>query len=149
MNSIQDPSKKTSINSLLNPEASSTAFSNQIPNLAASNQLQPHGQHLDVYNAPFVTGSSFNLRAADWSVSDDAGKRKSENSMRHYHHNIGSSDAYSEHATPRMARARDHSNGYGVDGHVWQQQQDVPYGAAGVAPMYSDERTGLSAANSA
>jgi lysine-specific demethylase 3 len=145
MNSIQDPSKKTSINSLLNPEASSAAF-NQISNLSPSlvpNQAPPHGPQMDNFNGSFTNGSSFHLRAADWSD-----KRKVENgatgAQRHYQQSaIDTPEVYAEGLPPRIVRPpTDESNGaYSSMGdEVWQPP--MPYGAPVIAPLYSDERTG-------
>ncbi|KAG5639144.1 hypothetical protein H0H81_006403 [Sphagnurus paluster] len=136
MNSLPDLAKKTSINSLLNPEASSDAFNTQLPNLTAS-QLQPHGQQVDVYGTPFAAPPSFHLRAASWGGPDD--RRKPENGTRHY-----GMDAYQDHNTPRIARSRQDPQGYPMDHHNWQSQHDVPYGSSPITPMYSDERTGPS-----
>ena len=147
MNYIPDPSKKASINSLLNPEASSTAF-NQIPNLPTSlpaNQVQADPRRVDVYNPSFNAASSFHLRAADWGLSDDSTKRKVENGSRyHYQHSPMSSPLYAEHPSPRMARGRE--DVYVMEaGQVWQQpqQHEAVYVPPIIAPMYSDERTGM------
>lgn len=153
MNSMQDPSKKTSITSLLNPEASSGAFTSS---LAASLNQAPHGQQLDVYGTSFVNGSSFNLRAADWNMADDISKRKGETGARIYQHMtaqepyVGSSSAH----TPRIGRARvEEGPHYAMEGGqaAWHPPQlqnpaNMPYGAPVVAPLYSDERTGESGA---
>lgn len=150
MNSIQDPSKKTSINSLLNPEASSAAYTSSI---AASLNQAPHGQQLDVYETSFVNGSSFHLRAADWTMADDASKRKGEAGSTRLYQHMTPQEAYagssSVHA-PRMGRTRvDGGAHYTLEGGqpAWHPQQNpanMPYGAPVVAPLYSDERTGES-----
>ncbi|GLB33276.1 putative clavaminate synthase-like protein [Lyophyllum shimeji] len=142
MNSIPDLAKKTSINSLLNPEASSDAFNSQIPNLTASlnnHQGQPHAQQVDVYGQPYVAPPSFNLRAASWGGPDD--RRKAENGTRHYGQGM---EVYGEQTTSRIARGREDGGGYALDGNLWPTQQDVVYGTSAIAPMYSDERTALS-----
>jgi len=142
MNSITDPSKKTSINSLLNPEASSTSFSVSV---ASANQPQaPHHHHPDQYSPAFANnGSSFHLRAADWSISDDPAKRKLENGGRyHYQHSPDSSPIYAAQTAPRIHKTRDDL--YGMEGQVWQSHQDMAYATPVIAPMYSDERTGSS-----
>ncbi|KAF8075872.1 hypothetical protein FPV67DRAFT_1469586 [Lyophyllum atratum] len=140
MNQSPDLAKKTSINSLLNPEASSDAFNSQIPNLTASlnHHGQPHGPQVGVYGPSFDT-PSFNLRAASWGGPDD--RRKPENGARHYTQGM---EVYPDQTTPRIARGREESGGYALDNGVWQTQQDVVYGASAIAPMYSDERTALS-----
>lgn len=144
MNSIQDPSKKTSINSLLNPEASSAAaLNNQISNLAPS--LAPaHGPQMDPYPGSFVNGASFHLRAADWSD-----KRKVENgtaaTQRHYQqHAMDTPEVYAEGQPPRMNRPPDEVNNTfsSIGDGVWQPP--MPYGAPVIAPLYSDERTAIS-----
>jgi lysine-specific demethylase 3 len=147
MNSIHDPSKKTSINSLLNPEASSAAaFSNHISNLAPAlspNHVPQHAPQMDPYTGSFVNGASFHLRAADWSD-----KRKVENgatsAQRHYQQPpIDSSEVYAEAQHPRMARqpVDEPGNTYtSMADEVWQPP--MHYGAPVIAPLYSDERTG-------
>ena len=148
MNSLQDPSKKTSITSLLNPEASSAAaFNNQISNLVpplAPNQPPTHGTQMDSYAGSFVTGNgaSFHLRAADWSD-----KRKLENGtvgpQRHYQQPaMDATEVYAEAQHPRMTRpSADEANGaYSMGEEVWQPT--MPYGAPVTAPLYSAERTG-------
>lgn len=151
MNSVQDPSKKTSITSLLNPEASSVAYTSSISASLNPNQVPPHGPQIDVYGTSFANGSSFNLRAADWNMQEEASKRRVENSARLYQHMghdgyVGSSSAHS----PRMSRPRvDEPSQYNMGGSqpVWHPPQDpasMPYGAPVVPPLYSDERTGES-----
>jgi hypothetical protein len=150
MNSVQDPSKKTSITSLLNPEASSVAFTSSIPASLNPNQVSPHVPQIDVYGTSFANGSSFNLRAADWNMADDASKHSAENGARLYQHIRH--DAYIESSSthpPRMAaRSRvDEPSHYTMAGSqaIWHPPQDpasMPYGAPVVAPLYSDERTG-------
>lgn len=154
MNTINDPTKRTSINSLLNPQDAS-AFPAQLPILPVSvgtNQGPPHDHNgVPVYGPSFSNASSFNLRAANWDMSDDATKRKAaENgatAQRQYSHpHMTSGDVY-EHHTPRLVRPRmeGDSNGYPIDGsQMWTPQQDVanmPYGTPVIAPLYSDERT--------
>ncbi|KAG5643259.1 hypothetical protein DXG03_001269 [Asterophora parasitica] len=140
MNSIPDLAKKTSINSLLNPEASSDAFNSQIPNPNASlntHQAQPHAHQ--VYGASYDTTPSFNLRAASWGGHDDR-RKPAENTTRHYahHHDL---DGYAEQAEPRASRVREDAGGYAVDAGMWQAQQEGNYGLPAITPMYSDERT--------
>lgn len=153
MNSLNDPSKKTSINSLLNPQDASVAFPAQPPHLTASlapNPGHPHNQQGVPVYAPYSANASFNLRAASWDMSEDAAKRKPENgatAQRHYHHpSMNSAEAYTEHPGTRLVRPRlDESNNYPIDNQVWPAQPDIanmPYGAPVMAPMYSDERTG-------
>jgi len=142
MNSIQDPSKKTSINSLLNPEASSAvAFSNQIPNLPpllGPNRVPPQ---IDSYPGSFANGAApFHLRAADWSD-----KRKHEGgttgTQRHYQQpTIDTPEVYVEGQSPRIVRPPVDEGGTTyppMAGEVWPT-----YGAPVIAPLYSDERTG-------
>jgi [histone H3]-dimethyl-L-lysine9 demethylase len=145
MNSIQDPSKKASINSLLNPEASSAAAFHQISNLTplTQNQAPAHGSQMDPYAGSFVNGSSFHLRAADWGD-----KRKVENgttgAQRHYQHPaIDSPEVYAEGQPPRLGRPppdEGHSAYSSMGDEVWPPS--MPYGAPVIPPLYSDERTG-------
>ena len=146
MNSLQDPSKKTSINSLLNPEASSAAAFNQFSNLSPGlvpNQASAHGPQMETFNGTLQNGSSFHLRAADWSD-----KRKVENGatgvQRHYQQPVmDSQEVYTEAQPSRMVRPpTDDPNGTypSMGDEVWQSP--MPYGAPVIAPLYSDERTG-------
>ncbi|TFK43074.1 hypothetical protein BDQ12DRAFT_674344 [Crucibulum laeve] len=151
MNSFQDPSKKTSITSLLNPQEAS-AFPAQLPGLASvnANPGQPHDP-VAVYGVNYGNPSTYHLRAASWENSDpnDTARRKENAPNRHYHHpgQMSSSDTY--HA-PRVIRERIEDGQYAVESQAWdqQQQQDVasmPYGSANIlGPIYSDERTAIS-----
>ena len=156
MNALQDPTKKPSINSLLNPQES---------------LVHPvgttHGQNQSNQPSMFQYGSvpSYHLRAASWDPVDDPHKLRPLNGAhdedRQYQqlptlpptplpHNYG--DA---HAQRLMTRPRiDESSIYAGEGQVWQpknshqqqQQQQhqhavssMPYSSA----LYSDERTGI------
>jgi lysine-specific demethylase 3 len=158
MNNLADSHKRTSISQLLNPLAAqdgSAAFSPaQLPNLPDSigpNQVQQDQQGVPPYHPSFSNGSSFNLRAANWELPEDATKRKPENGAtapRHYHQpQMNAPDVFVDQHGPRMVRPprMDDSNNYAMDGQMWPPQQDgvhMPYGTPVISPMYSDERTG-------
>jgi len=87
MNALQDLSKKTSINSLLNPQGTS-AF----PASVGANPGHHDNQGV-IYATSFSNGSSFQLRAASWDSVNEA-ERKAENGAnghRHLHHQHTSS----------------------------------------------------------
>lgn len=143
MNALQDLSKKTSINSLLNPQEAS-AF----PASVGANPGHHDNQGV-IYTTSFSNGSSFHLRAASWDSVNEA-KRKAENGANGHHHlhphqHISSAEAYSGDRAPRMSRSRmGDIQPFPIEGPVWQPQQDVSnmsYGASIVPPLYSAERT--------
>lgn len=159
MNVVQDPSKKGSINSLLNPQDVS-AFSS-LP----SGPLPPnhtHSQsHSTYYTSEYSPAGSFHLRAANWESSDDPARRKAlgSGSMPLYPpqlnhpqppqmHTQSSTSNYAYTTSSGMMRDRmEESQEYAGDGHMWQphtSQRDstnISYGRS-IAPIYSDERTG-------
>jgi len=65
---VQDPSKKTSITSLLNPqEASRYPEQTQTPDLLVANQ-----SHTVIYgNTPYDASNSYHLRTASWGAAED------------------------------------------------------------------------------
>lgn len=150
MNALRDPSKKASITSLLNPQEASVAFPAHLPNLAASvNPGQPHDhQNGAVYGSSYPNGSSFNLRAANWDMADEAAKRKGENGARQYQPQMNppNGNIYADASAPRMIRGRpEEAQQYPVSVQVWNAPPNgahMPYGAPVIPPMYSDERTG-------
>ena len=136
MHALQDPSKKTSINSLLNPQE----YPAHLGALGPSPLVPNHAQSSThpTYYAPGYEASSYNLRAASWDMADDHHRRRAAvahqvhdhrpyqdeaaNSHVEQHH---PSNNYAYHQPPRMAR---------------QRADELPYGA--IASMYSEERTG-------
>ncbi|KAF4574934.1 hypothetical protein EYR36_006286 [Pleurotus pulmonarius] len=159
MNHLADPQKKTSIGQLLNPLESvgDAAYHNgQVHSINDSAQQQVHHDHHGVpaYPPQYSSNpSSFNLRAANWEMPDDSERRKPDNvatATRQYQHipQMNGPGAYGEQPA-RMVRPRmEAPNGYPIEGQqVWQQPQDMQamqYGPpSGIAPMYSDERTGI------
>jgi [histone H3]-dimethyl-L-lysine9 demethylase len=147
MNSIQDPTKKTSINSLLNPEASSAAAFNQISNLTplSPNQVQTHGPQMNPYaSGPYENAATFHLRAADWGNDKRKVETGATGAQRHFTHpSIDSSEIYVEGQPPRLDRPPpDEGNSifHSIADDVWQTP--MPYGAPVIGPLYSDERTG-------
>ena len=152
MNSLQDPTKKPSINSLLNPQES-------LVHPVGTN----HAQH---QSSMFQYGSvpSYPLRTASWDPGDDPHKLRPLNGAhdvdRQYHqhptlppthspHNYGDT-----HASRLIMRPRiDESSMYAGEGQVWQpkhsqqQQHHHHHAVSGMSyssALYSDERTGIS-----
>ncbi|KAG6810357.1 hypothetical protein H0H92_012193 [Tricholoma furcatifolium] len=133
MDSLPDLAKKTSINSLLNPEASSTHYGNPAPISPLQSSLGSAG-HGEVYGGDYDTGPSFNLRAANWGTHVD--RRKAENGRQYQH------DSSMGMYGARHGGRRDES-GYAMDGRMWINGSSPSYatGSPAIAPMYSDERT--------
>ena len=156
MNALQDPTKKPSINSLLNPQES-------LAHPVGTN----HGQNQSSQaSSMFQYGSvpSYHLRAASWDADDDPHKRRflngAHNADRQYAtlpptplpHNYGD-----VHASRLMMRPRiDESSMYIGEGQVWQpkhphqqhqqQQQQHQHAVSGMSyppVLYSDERAGI------
>ena len=154
MNALQDPTKKPSINSLLNPQES-------LAHPGGTNHAQNQSNQS---SSMFQYGSvpSYHLRAASWDPDDDPHKLRPLNgvhdvdSQYQQHptlppaplpHNYG--DA---HASRLMVRPRiDESPMYAGEGQVWQpknsyQQQQHQHAVSGMpyaSVLYSDERTGI------
>lgn len=159
MHALQDPSKKTSINSLLNPQE----YPAHLGGLGPSPLVPNHAQSSThpTYYAPGYEPNSYNLRAASWDMADDPHRRKAAVAHQVHDHRPYQEEApnahveqhhpsnnYAYHQPPRMARQRaDEPQSYGGNGAVWPTQQrhdssNMPYGAPAIAPMYSEERTG-------
>ena len=154
MNALQDPTKKPSINSLLNPQES-------LVHPVGTN----HGQNQSNQQSMFQFGSvpSYHLRAASWDPDDDPHKLRPFNGARdedrqyHQHPTLPpthSPHSYGDvHASRPMMRPRiDESSMYADEGQVWQPKHShhqyqqhqhavssMPYSSA----LYSDERTGI------
>jgi len=155
MHAFPDLSKKTSINSLLNPQdPAHLGGLTQAP--MVQNHAQSHGH--SPYYGPGYESNSYNLRTASW---DDPNQRKVVVGLPIHDHRTyqETANAYAEHhhpsnsyayQLPRMVRPRlDERLAYGGEGVVWstptQQRHDspnMPYGAPVTAQIYSDERTG-------
>ena len=167
MNALQDPSKKTSINSLLNPQESS-AFPVG-PDHAQSQSHQPSSMF---HSMPNYESQSYNLRAASWDPDYDPHKRRPFNGPQNMHRQ------YQQHPTlpppppthiyadPNASRLimrprTDESPMYANEG-MWspkhlplppppppqqQQQQQHQHAVSGMSypppVIYSDERTGI------
>lgn len=150
MNALQDPTKKPSINSLLNPQESSA-------HPVAIN----HGQNQSNQSSSmfqYGSVSSFNLRAASWDPDDDPHKRRPIDGAHDVHRQYQQHPTLpiaSPHNFPDVHASRpriDESSMYTSEGQVWQlkrpQQQQhqhertlssMPYPSV----MYSDERIGI------
>lgn len=172
MNALQDPSKKTSITSLLNPQDVS-AFSSMaaLPSGVPPHHVHPHAHAAQFYH-PEYQQASYSLRAAIFPENgaqspDDSMRRKalqvneprypgqlheSQHPQHPQHPQMpsrSSTHAYVSSA-PRVIRPRmEESQGYAPEGAVWHQhahpQHDsfnMSYGSPVIASMYSDERTG-------
>ena len=158
MNALQDPTKKPSINSLLNPQESS-----------AHPVGTGHGQNQSNQSSSmFQYGSvpSYNLRAASWDPDDDPHKRRPLNGTHNVHRQYqqhptlpptpSSHNFVDLHASRLMIRPRiDESPMYPSEGQAWQtkhpqqyqqQHQQHQHAVSGMpypSAMYSDERTGI------
>ncbi|KAF8966449.1 hypothetical protein BDZ97DRAFT_1657595 [Flammula alnicola] len=154
MNALQDPSKKTSINALLNPQDASRYPAH----------LSGLGSQSGYYPTEYVDPTPFHLRAANWETSDDHARRKTSSNAQvsrypphqQQHPQMHSQPPSSNYTYPqssRMIRPRvDDSQGYANERHMWQSQtqqqhdsSNMSYRASVVSSMYSDERTALSA----
>lgn len=150
MNPVHEPARKTSINSLLNPQdASFSPHSHgplplpHPPSHVHHNSATPQMPPL-TYTSPHQI-ASFNLRAANWDPTASPRRPPIENtaSLQHnyYHDNMLPSVSYPDHDAriPRQ-RVDDHVR-YPSQGQMWMSaQQDVagmPY-----APHNSTEREG-------
>lgn len=152
MQALHDPSRKTSINSLLNPQDSS-AFPVPLtplhPSSADVNQSHSH-LHSSIHSGHVFPPSdgTFSLRTATWGESDT---RASNTIPRHhsYHHHQQMqmthqmSNAFADHHAPRPPMRSDWHDRYVENGHRWlHQQHDTNTGVFG--HPYSDERSGKS-----
>ena len=154
MNALQDPSKKTSINSLLNPQDGSYA---QYPGIPPPG-LDAHNGHSHTYpggfhGSAYPNNGSYALGPANW---EDSKRRALHGGQTHrpfteYTHHPQmvpppSADGYPDQQSSRaMVRPRmDHQDYAGQPWHPSSQQQNVSniqYGAHG-GMQYSHERTG-------
>ena len=161
MNALQDPTKKPSINSLLNPQESLVhpIGTNHAQN--QSNEALPMFQYASAqYGSASVP--SYHLRAASWDPDDDPHKLRPLNEAhgvdRQYQqhptlpsaaslHNYGDAHASRLTMRPRI----DESSMYAGEGQVWQnkhshQQQQQQHAVSGMpysSVLYSEERTGI------
>jgi [histone H3]-dimethyl-L-lysine9 demethylase len=148
MNALQDPTKKTSINSLLNPQETSAFPAHPVG--SASNQPSTVFHYGPV--------PSYNLRAASWDSDDDPHNRRhlngSHNAHRHYQQHPTlppSSHIYADHHASRLMKSRiDEPSMYPSEGHAWQQhkipsspQQQHQHALYVPSVIYSDERTSM------
>lgn len=168
MNALQDPSKKTSINSLLNPQDVST-FSTMsgLPSVPPLHHVHPHA-HAQYFHQEYQQ-TSYNLRAAIFPENgaqppdDSMGRKALQVNEPRYHVQLHESQ-HPQHpqmpsrspthayvsSSPRIIRPRvAESQVYAPEGVVWHQhahqQHDsfnMSYGSPVIASMYSDERTG-------
>lgn len=147
MNALQDPTKKPSINSLLNPQES-------LVHPVGTN----HGQNQS--NQPmFQYGPvpSYHLRAASWDPVDDPHKLRPLSGAhvedRQYQQLPTLPPTHSPHnygdARLMMRPRIDESSMYAGEGQVWQpknshqQQQQHQHVVSSMPVMYSVERTGI------
>jgi [histone H3]-dimethyl-L-lysine9 demethylase len=147
--------RRTSISQLLNPLANVAEQSSfAVPqNSSLSGAVGPTQLPEDQQpaQAPYNQEATFNLRAASWDhVQDDnnPNKRKPENGTapsRVYHPSpMNPTEGFGDHG-PRAARRVDEAGNY-VDTAMWSPSHEIasmPYGTTAIAPMYSDERTGM------
>ena len=155
MNALQDPTKKPSINSLLNPQET---FVHPVNPNHAQNQSNEASSMFQYGTVP-----SYHLRAASWDPDDDPHKLRPLNGAhdvdRQYHQHptlppTASLHNYEDtHASRLMMRPRiDESSMYAGEGQVWQpkhshqHQQHHQHAVSGMpysSVLYSDERTGI------
>jgi [histone H3]-dimethyl-L-lysine9 demethylase len=152
MNALPDSHRRTSISQLLNPLSNLTDQQPfplpQNSSLSGAVGPQPDPQP---GQPPYNQGATFNLRAASWDhVQEDnnPNKRKPENGTspsRVYHpSSMNSTDGFGDHGTHPPRRV-DEAGNY-VDNRMWSPSHEIasmPYGTTVIAPMYSDERTGM------
>jgi lysine-specific demethylase 3 len=159
MNPVHDPTRKTSINSLLNPQDASFSPHSHGPLPLPIPHSPSHVHHHSAtpqmpplpYASPHRTGASYNLRAADWDTTTSRQRHPIENtaSLQHNHYHDSSSHmptsvSYPDHdARIHRQRVDDHVR-YPSQGQMWMSaQQDVagmPY--APKPPHNSTEREG-------
>jgi [histone H3]-dimethyl-L-lysine9 demethylase len=148
MNALQDPTKKPSINSLLNPQESSA-------HPVGTN----HGQNQSNQSASMFQYGPYNLRAANWDPDDDPHKRRPVNGTHNVHRQYqqhptlpptsSPHNFVDVHASRLMMRPRiDESPMYTSEGQMWQHKHPQQHSHAVSAmphpsAMYSDERTGI------
>jgi hypothetical protein len=155
MNALPDSHRRTSISQLLNPLSN---LPDQPPfalpqNSSLSGAVGPAQLQQDQQpGQPPFPGATFNLRAASWDhVQEDnnPNKRKPENGTspsRVYHSSpMNPTDGFGDHGT-RATRSRvDEGGNYVENGMLYPSHEiaSIPYGTTAIAPMYSDERTGM------
>ena len=148
MNPVNDPARKTSIVSLLNPQDAPFPPRNTaaLVHHHATPQMPPMA-----YASPQQIGASFHLRAAEWDSAASRRRPLSEGSAslqhNHYHDSpphMAPSVAYTDHDA-RIPRQRpdDHPR-YPSQGPIWGHPQQDPAGMpyAPKAPHNSAEREG-------
>lgn len=155
MNALQDPTKKTSINSLLNPQEAS-GYPTHISSIGPAPVVQVQGaSQLHPYGSDYPP-SSFNLRAASWEIPADSRKSMNAPPVHHpYHHQTqqpsllshGASSAYS-YSSSRLAGSRvDDSRRYSDREPVWppstQQHHQSESSNMSYGHVQSNERTGM------
>ncbi|KAH0586927.1 hypothetical protein H2248_005761 [Termitomyces sp. 'cryptogamus'] len=121
MDAIPDLAKKTSINSLLNPEASTATSTSTGGGVVPYAPYGVGGPGVDVYG-PYVAGSTFGLRAASWGGGGGHGHDDRRKEQARYE----TADVY--------GRGRE-------DGYTGMWAGGGP--EYGHGAMYSDERTPL------
>ncbi|KDR74489.1 hypothetical protein GALMADRAFT_250463 [Galerina marginata CBS 339.88] len=151
MNALQDPSKKTSITSLLNPQEAS-AFPAHLTGIAPAPLVPNHVQSQVQYEPVYGHSASFNLRAASWETEASA-TRKANSPQLHqqYQHQQSHPTMLVQppsntYAYPtEMPRTRmDDSQGYAEGGPVWQpQRQQADSSRMSYGHVQSNERTAL------
>ncbi|KAH9483086.1 Lysine-specific demethylase 3A [Psilocybe cubensis] len=164
MNGLQDPTKKTSITSLLNPQNASALHSSPLNNSnSPSINHGPTQTPSAFYDSPYTTSPVYNLRAANWDPTSESSQQKSVSSGVQYHHEYPQqshsamaavahpqSNGYSYPLNPpTTARTRvGHSNGYPAEQPDWQPrpQSHQPSGShVSYGQAQRDERPTLTA----
>jgi len=154
MQALHDPTRKTSINSLLNPEDSAAfpvALTPMHPNAADANQGHSH-LHSSIHSGHLFPPSdgTFSLRTATWDESDTRASAIIPDHQRHHPHHHQQqlqmtpqmSNAFADHHAPRPPMRSDRLDDRFVDnGHRWPNQQHSTNNGV-FAPPYPNERNG-------
>lgn len=154
MNALQDPSKKGSINSLLNPQEASTYSTTHLPPPPLVTNQSPSHPNPTVYEHAYGPNSSYHLRTADWEPPVDPSRRKVVNTSEVQHpsywypqpqpHSAGSAPlpqdeyTYPPSSQENMRSRSDSSYGYVARDQSWDQQRHLP----GPTPSYSQVQRG-------
>ncbi len=157
MQTLHDPSRKTSINSLLNPQDISAFPVPLAPvHLSSADANQSHSHAYSSIHYGHLSNPSsdatFSLRTATWDESDTRASSTIQGHQRHnsHHHHQQlqmapqMSNEFAGHHSPRPPMRSDRLDHRFVEnGYRWPQQQHHTYNGV-VSSPYSDEWNGKS-----
>lgn len=139
MNALQDPSKKASINSLLNPQEASAYSTTHLPPPPLAVNQSPSHVNPTVYDPAYGQAPGYHLRAADWEPPNDPTRRKVVTAQveHQYHYTSQPHSAVSAPlpqneytyppTPPEHLRSRsDSSYGYVAREQGWEQHHHSP-----------------------